>query len=126
MKRSIIFWFGVYFYKLLKNSEFKDYDLDFEYNRNFDDVKRTKHFVHGTFPDIILHKRGSKNNNLLIIEFKTSLNNKEENESRDIMKLRDFINPNGKYRYKQALFVILERDKASIKYIGGVDEYKNP
>ena len=125
MKRSIVFWFGVYLYELLKNSEFKGYDLDVEYNRNFDDVKRTENFER-TYPDIILHKRGSKNNNLLIIEFKTSWNNREENESRDIMKLRDFINPNGKYRYKHALFVILERDKASIKYIGGIDEYKNP
>ncbi len=115
-ERSIVFWFGVYFYELLKNSEFKSYDLDFEYNRNFDDVKRTEHFVHGTLPDIILHKRGSNEYNLLAIEFKTWWSYKKQFKN-DIRKLQDFMNPNGKYRYKNALFVIFEEDKAKIEQV---------
>ncbi|WP_297453106.1 hypothetical protein [Persephonella sp.] len=124
-ERSIVFWFGIYFYELLKNSEFKGYDLDFEYNRNFDDVKRTEHSVNGTYPDIILHKRGSNEYNLLAIEFKTWWSDKKQFKD-DIRKLKDFINPNGKYRYKLALFVILGKDKPNIEYIDGNNEYKNP
>ena len=124
-ERSIVFWFGIYFYELLKNSEFKDYDLDFEYNRNFDDVKRTKHSVNGIYPDIILHKRGSNKHNLLAIEFKTWWSDRDK-FNKDIEKLQDLINSNGKYRYKHTLFVILEKDKPSIEYIGGNNEYKNP
>ncbi len=116
-ERSIVFWFGIYFYEILKNSDLKDYDLDFEYNKNFQDKKTTKNFHNGTFPDIILHKRGSNKHNLLIIEFKTKWKQHKGFFERDKRKLRDFINPNSEYKYRYALFVVFEKDEYKIEVI---------
>ena len=54
-ERSIVFWFGIYFYELIKETSFSEYDLDVEYNRNLREAKKTRHFKHGTYPDLILH-----------------------------------------------------------------------
>lgn len=112
-ERSIVFWFGIYLYELLQHKENKyaEYNLDFEYNKNHSDPKSTEKFSDGTYPDIILHKRGSKEHNLLIIEFKTWWNS---DNSRDLMKLRDFTHPTGDYKYKYGLSIILEKDKPII------------
>lgn len=59
---------------------FPDYEIDCEYNRDGFDVKKltlagrdvydTELDAVTVFPDIIVHKRGSQNNNLLVIEIK--------------------------------------------------------
>lgn len=112
-ERSIVFWFGVYLHELLqyKEKEYAEYNLDFEYNKNHSDPKRTKNFQKGTYPDILLHKRGSNEHNLLIIEFKTWW---DADNKRDLKKLRDFTRPDGKYKYKCGLSIILEKDKPII------------
>src|SRR5665648_1176982 len=71
-ERSIVFWFGVYLHELLQHEEkeYAEFNLDFEYNKNYSNPKRTVNFPDGTYPDIILHKRGSNEHNLLIVEFK--------------------------------------------------------
>jgi len=112
-ERSIVFWFGVYLHELLqhKEKEYAEFNLDFEYNKNHSNPKRTKNFQKGTYPDIILHKRGSNEHNLLIIEFKTWWS---QDNSRDLMKLKDFTLPDGKYKYKCGLSIILGKDKPII------------
>lgn len=101
-ERSIAFWFGVYFYELLKGTKFENLDIDMEYNRNFQGTKRTRNFRRGTFPDFILHERGSNENNILIIEFKPWWNKRTDN---DIVKLCDFTRPDGDYRYNIGLSI---------------------
>ena len=64
------------------SAEFKEWDVDFEYNRNHDGIKRlilcreeienTDTEAKTVFPDIIVHERNS-DNNLLIIEIKKIL-----------------------------------------------------
>jgi hypothetical protein len=112
-ERSIVFWFGVYFHELLqhKEKEHAEYNLDFEYNKDHSNPKRTENFPYGTYPDIILHKRDSNEHNLLIIEFKTwwSLDN-----SRDLKKIKDFTRPDGNFNYKYGLSIILGKDESSI------------
>ena len=68
-ERSIVFKFGYYFQCLLNESSFSSYNLDCEYNKNYSDPKRTVSFPKGTYPDIVVHKRGSNEANLLLIVF---------------------------------------------------------
>jgi hypothetical protein len=111
-ERSIVFWFGIYFNKCLQETRYKEYNLDFEYNRNSDDVKRTKNFKEGTYPDLILHKRGSNKDNILVLEFKTWWN---KNNDRDKKKLEDFLNQDGEYRYKYAASIVLKRKRPEVR-----------
>ena len=52
------------------NKLLKKYDLDTEYNRDIEGFKRLANRPNGWYPDLILHKRGSNENNILIIECK--------------------------------------------------------
>ncbi len=63
----------------------KEYDVDCEYNRNIDDSRNRKsidfllstdgeRLSQSVYPDIIVHKRGRNDANLLIIEVKKSTN----------------------------------------------------
>lgn len=113
-ERSIVFWFGIYFYECLQKTDFKKYDLDFEYNRNLSGVKRTENFQEGTYPDLILHTRGSNDDNILIMEFKTWWNN---NKKRDMKKLKDFLSLNGNYKYKYGAFIVFGKEKSKVRYL---------
>jgi len=113
-ERSIVFWFGVYFFEGLKDSEYANYDLDIEYNRNLSNAKKTRHFPRGTYPDLIVHERGSNNNNVLVIEFKTWWNRQQ---SKDIQKIKDFTDTTGEYNFQTGLFIELGREETEIKVL---------
>jgi len=71
-ERAIVFRFGIYLEEVLKcDSEFAKYNLDSEYNRNIDAKKQLPERENGVYPDLILHKRGSNDDNILVIEIKT-------------------------------------------------------
>jgi len=86
-----------------------DWDIDCEYNRNHDGVKRlnpnvecvTNNDTSGktVFPDIIVHKRDT-DENLLVIEIKKNAN--IEDERRDLNKIRSFIK---ELKYEYGLFI---------------------
>ena len=111
-ERSIVFWFGVYLNDELKNSEYKNFNLDFEYNKNHSNPKKTTNFPKGTYPDLILHKRGSNKDNILMIEFKTWW---DDDNVKDINKLKDFTNQDGEYRYKIGYSIILNKSRKDCK-----------
>ena len=89
--------------------EFPDWDVDCEYNRNHDDIKRLKlprkkvasddTFAQTVFPDIIVHRLGT-DENLVLIEIKKSSN--PQSAEYDFLKLNEFKKQLG---YKYALFV---------------------
>ncbi|KKN46909.1 hypothetical protein LCGC14_0668140 [marine sediment metagenome] len=105
--------------------QFPNYDVDCEYNRYEKDTKRIRSIKNRSlditklkkyqiekliwedkkaltiYPDIIIHKRKSPNNNLLIIEVKKSSNNKGEDF--DIKKIEELMEP--PYKYKFGLFL---------------------
>lgn len=85
-------------------------DFDMEYNRNLDDQKRDSH---GDImrPDFIIHQRGSNDNNILVIEFKTWWNT---NQDDDIRKIKEFTDKDGAYRYLLGATVFIEREKQNI------------
>ncbi|BCM24872.1 hypothetical protein [Methyloradius palustris] len=81
-------------------SELPDYDVDCEYNRDGFDVKRLQlpermAIVDDdieavtVFPDIIIHQRGTKDRNLLVIEMKKGSSTIDS--SYDIRKLKAFL-----------------------------------
>jgi len=113
-ERSIVFWFGIYFYEIIHGSEYSEFDLDTEYNRNMRAVKRTRRFPHGTYPDLILHKRGSNDSNILIIEFKPWWHPGTDD---DLIKLQDFTHPDGDYKYDLGLSIVIGRDTPQGKII---------
>lgn len=114
-ERAIVFRFAYYLQKILENNHlFQGLSVDCEYNRNLNDVKRTPKFPQGTYPDLILHKRGEESNNLLIMEFKAYWN-KDKNKHYDIDKLNDFIDVKGDYGYDYGIYVILEKEKDDVK-----------
>ena len=64
-ERSICFRFGTYLNKYIESNSFlKKYDLDAEYNRDIDMIKRLPGWPNGCYPDLILHKRGNNENNI--------------------------------------------------------------
>jgi len=88
---------------------FSGWNVDCEYNRNHDDSKRLKirrrqvpnddTQARTVFPDIIIHKRGT-DENLLVIEMKKTTS--QETDDFDIHKLKAFRDQLG---YKFAVFV---------------------
>jgi hypothetical protein len=89
--------------------EFPDWNVDCEYNRDHYDPKRLKlpsrHDISSddldaktVFPDIIIHRRGT-DENVVVIEVKKSTN--PESDDWDIRKLAAFRNQLG---YRVALF----------------------
>jgi hypothetical protein len=99
---------------------FPDYKVDCEYNHNGDAVKRLgipttridtdEVNAITVYPDIVIHKRGSKEN-LLIIEIKKTKSN--YNYDLDLEKLKAFTS-DYEYQYKFGLFLLINVKKQSI------------
>ena len=99
--------------------EFSNWDVDCEYNRNIDRVKK----IHPeqiksddtnavtVYPDIIIHHRNTEDN-LLIIEIKKDAS--ESDKEKDIKKINTFIK---EFNYVFGLFIDFETgtEKAGIK-----------
>jgi len=102
--------------------EFPDYNVDCEYNRYEDlskkikppkdEVKWTDTEGKSIFPDIVVHKRGNQDNNLLIMEVKKSSN--RINGEFDKTKIKALMKK--PYKYKCGLYLELDID-------GEEDEY---
>ena len=86
--------------------EFSEYHIDCEYNRDKDYKKELEGISECrgkedlVFPDIIIHRRNT-DNNLLVVEIKTSNNF----EKCDLRKLELFTKPSEKFRYQFGLFL---------------------
>lgn len=113
-ERSIVFRFGIYFQHFLSvNPLFKDYDLDCEYNRYFYDKKTLPGFKNGVYPDLIIHKRGNMEQNLLVMEFKSWWNC---NNQTDTEKIKHFIDPNGSYQYQYGVSIIVKKNEPELEW----------
>ncbi len=92
---------------VMLEKSFAEWDVDCEYNRSQHEVKRLMYAISSehsveerdVIPDIIIHKRNTRRN-LLVIEVKKSTN--PETNDRDLAKLRAFKEEHG---YRNALFV---------------------
>lgn len=109
-ERTIVFRFAHY---LLSNIEKinvnPDLSLDCEYGRNGWLEKTLPQYPNGVIPDIIIHKRGNNEKNILVMEFKTYWNN---NQDRDEDKIKKFIDKHGEYKYKFGATVLIKDEEA--------------
>lgn len=112
-ERAIVFRFAHYLQNLMdENGGFGEYHLDCEYNRNGSECKALPSFPNGTYPDVIIHKRGSNEYNLLVIEFKTYWNCDISNDKK---KLFEFTDPNGRYKFKKGISFLLGNKRESVQ-----------
>ena len=94
---------------------FRKHNLDCEYYKNIDDKKITPTKPYGSKPDLILHKRGSNDYNILVCEFKCTDDNNSDYES-DYNKLKDFTSSICPYHYKLGIFIRLKAKEFSFAY----------
>lgn len=124
-----------YFENLLNNYSWykkSSFNVDVEYNKNFDDTKRVHsncddcgndrcyinqssyyidNYQSPCKPDIILHERGSNDNNILVIEIKKCNNECKE----DFAKLSALTCNASDYKYKIGIYINID-NQPSYKY----------
>jgi hypothetical protein len=106
-ERAIVFRLGIYLEEVFRSdSEFAKYNLDIEYNRNIGQIKQLPEHNNRVYPDLIVHKRGSQELNILVIEIKTWWN---QDISLDREKLNAFTDRSGIYKYKFGLSITIEK-----------------
>jgi len=114
-ERSIAFRFGVYLQEIAKNDEkLKLYNIDSEYDRCIYDLKKRTDEDKNARPDLIIHKRGNNDNNLLIIEREAYLSKKTKIDE-DKEKLKSFFE--GRYKYKNALLIKINKNEPKLIWI---------
>ncbi|HEY4505751.1 MAG TPA: hypothetical protein VJG67_03605 [Candidatus Paceibacterota bacterium] len=88
-------------YHLEKSDLFTGYHIDCEYNRHGDDPKIDEHGDNFR-PDILIHVRGTDDDNLIMIETKKFNDSPQEIETaqRNLASRKDY------YRYKHAFLII--------------------
>lgn len=115
MEQAIAFRFGLYLVKESNQFDWlKDLNVDMEYNKNGNDQKKTFRRQYGTRPDLIIHKRGTNETNVLIVEIKGWWNN--EPREMDIIKLEDFTSQYGDYKYGYGVILELNPEEPEINY----------
>jgi len=94
--------------------EFKEYDVDCEYNRHLNDKKEAT--INGKKkvirPDIVIHKRGTDENNLVYLEIKTDHN--AQSRKKDYDKIRAMTKQDGDYKYQLGVFIDFNRNKENL------------
>lgn len=113
-ERNIVFKFATYFQEIIKSTEYNKYNIDIEYNRAGYTKKSTPSKPNGIIPDLIIHKRGSNTDNILVLEFKTDWNRNQEKDEKKIIELMD---KSGNYKYKYGATILIGKDKPHIKWI---------
>jgi len=128
-ERSLTHKFAEYLQKVIDKRWTGKWKVDCEYNRYGLDIKTVPNEVQeavGTktrtndteartvYPDIIIHKRGKKEKNLVVIEAKKMKNNRDNSSlGADRKKLRVIQN---KFRYKYAILLEFNISKKDIKW----------
>ncbi|WP_075572765.1 hypothetical protein [Colibacter massiliensis] len=111
-ERSIVSKYSIYINEIVKK-ELPSFNVDTEYNRNINDKKETRSRSNGSCTDLIVHKRGRKDQNLIVMEFKPWWNSKQEDDKK---KIEDYCDED-EYKYKYGVLILLgkTRNDADIK-----------
>lgn len=119
LEQAFAFRVGIYLYELLKTTEYRNLDLDSEYNKSIGASKMLEEFENGIRPDLILHERGTQSNNKFAIEFKGHW---QKVNHKDIRKLVGLTSDAGDYNYQLGVFVQIGTDKPTFRYfINGIE-----
>ena len=92
-------------------------NIDCEYNKNMDREKLDREGC-SMRPDILVHSRLEKNQNLIAIEIK-----KHRTSNWDESKLKTLTNPNGEYHYQLGVFIYFPNNIPQYRwFIGGKED----
>lgn len=122
LERSITFRLGIYLNDLFRNTIWlSNFDFDIEYNKNGLNSKRTPRRPNGVQPDIILHRRRSNNENVMVIEIKGWWDRRTRDDDR--VKLEDFTHQDGEYKYGLGVFLDFGKEACVKQYfVNGILE----
>ncbi len=110
-ERCLVYNFAKHFINLLDSEEYKGLNVDLEYNRNCKGMKTIENQL-TSYPDLILHKRGSNSDNRMVIEFKKWNNLYRLNKDRK--KLSSFKT---EYGYKLCMLIVFHKENSGkVKY----------
>lgn len=115
-ERCMVFHIGGYMKNRMNTlTKFQWADLDCEYNRDMGETKTIyiNDFEYSFVPDLIIHRRKSNKNNLLVIEFKKE-NAREEDKEYDKKKLIALTSEEKLFKYNFGLYVELGRYKVKV------------
>ncbi|MBO7123819.1 MAG: hypothetical protein J6V90_11150 [Treponema sp.] len=107
-ERAIVSKFACYFSQMAKDSPFKNFDIDVEYNRQ--GIKSKIIGEKLVCIDFIVHERGNNNDNLIAIEFKPYWNKNKKAIEKDKQKIKDLCDHTNKYRYKYGFVLTFEKE----------------
>jgi hypothetical protein len=82
---------------------FPSHEVDCEYNKNGRGAKRLSPAIPLSYPDIVVHQRGTNAANLLVIELKYM--GDRRGSTGDSAKLKLLSDQVGEYRYQLAVFI---------------------
>jgi len=95
--------------------EFRNYDVDCEYNKHFDGRKIVEELDAEVRPDIVIHKRGIDKDNLVCIEIKKEQNS--SNRGYDYQKIEMLTKLYGKFKYKLGVFIDFAVNKEDLRIV---------
>lgn len=122
-ERSLVFRIGIYLQNLmLIDDYFNDFNIDAEYNRNFEHPKSMykitlegiREKIKDTYPDLLIHKRRRNDSNLLIIEFKKGQPTSSQKND-DVQKLLYFTDIKNEYKYVYGFYIQIHRGKSKVE-----------
>lgn len=111
-ERDIVYRFAHYFENNMSKTDLVRYNVDCEYNRDGYGIKQ----INGSciYPDFIIHKRGTNEDNLLVIEFKTWWN---PDNSSDIEKIKCMMHPEIVFQYKYGCSITINQEEPTIFWV---------
>lgn len=119
-ERCICAKFATYLEKKLSKTQYKDYDVDVEYNRGYKGNADAAKMMHGRriVTDLIVHKREKNENgeydNLICIEMKKEY--KHLDMSSDKLRLEVMTDINRGFFYKLGLMVVARKSQETHIY----------
>lgn len=105
-ERCLVYNYSKYLQIYLKELNYDNLNIDLEYNRNCGKAKSIS-IQKLSYPDLIIHERGSNRNNKLVIEFKKWNNVRKDVIKRDEEKLKCF---RSEYGFEKAFLIIFSKD----------------
>ncbi len=115
-EQGLIFRFGIYLQEYMDRETFLNgYNLDMEYNRMLDAKKTQSSFKSGTFPDLVIHVRGSNDYNLLVMECTTWWDSDVYLKQQDILRLKE-LTQNSARNFTLGAYIAFEKSRSIQKW----------
>ncbi|MDE6250801.1 MAG: hypothetical protein K2M34_04180 [Alphaproteobacteria bacterium] len=110
----IIYYMQDMLYTDQRFAEWRNHNIDFEYNKSTDGLKVGFYYKKKYLkPDLVLHIRGTDKHNLMVVEFKKGCKSSDS----DITKLRDLTHSYQRYKYVLGCAVSLKKQKVEYRFV---------